>query len=65
MVRSDLSISSLSDALQDVKLLFLDGYSHEMAVAVARQVNSFLKCCKFATSIFTNPGLPVYTYCIV
>jgi hypothetical protein len=36
-------MSSLSDALQDVNLLFLDGYSHEMiAVAVARQVNKFL-----------------------
>jgi hypothetical protein len=43
MVPSDLSMSSLSDALQDVNLLFLDGYSHEMmAVAVARQVNNFL-----------------------
>jgi hypothetical protein len=65
MVPSDLSMSSLSDALQDVKLLFLDGYSHEMAVAVASQVNNFFKCCKFATSIFTNPGPLVYTYCSV
>ncbi|KAK3157732.1 hypothetical protein QOZ80_2AG0127210 [Eleusine coracana subsp. coracana] len=39
MVPSDLSMSSLSDALQDVNLLFLDGYSHQMSVAVARQAD--------------------------
>lgn len=39
MVPSDLSMSSLSGALQDVNLLFLDGYSHEMALAVAKQAD--------------------------
>ncbi|XP_062200453.1 uncharacterized protein LOC133903104 [Phragmites australis] len=39
MVPSDLSMPSLSDALQDVNLLFLDGYSHEMALAVAKQAD--------------------------
>ncbi|KAL6641047.1 hypothetical protein ACP70R_019228 [Stipagrostis hirtigluma subsp. patula] len=39
MVPSDLSISSLSAALQDVSLLYLDGYSHEMASAIAKQAD--------------------------
>ena len=43
MVPSDLSISNLAVALQDVNLLYLDGYSHEMALAAAKQVISFFK----------------------
>ncbi|KQJ97005.1 ketohexokinase isoform X3 [Brachypodium distachyon] len=39
MVPSDLSMSNLSAALQDVNLLYLDGYSHEMALAVAKQAD--------------------------
>jgi hypothetical protein len=43
MVPSDLSMENLSAAMQDVNLLYLDGYSHEMALAVAKQVSSFFK----------------------
>ncbi|KAL6641046.1 hypothetical protein ACP70R_019227 [Stipagrostis hirtigluma subsp. patula] len=39
MVPSDLSMSSLSAALQDISLLYLDGYSHETALAVANQAD--------------------------
>ncbi|XP_047043354.1 ketohexokinase-like [Lolium rigidum] len=39
MVPNDLSMSNLSAALQDVNLLYLDGYSHEMALAVAKQAD--------------------------
>ncbi|CAM0956871.1 unnamed protein product [Alopecurus aequalis] len=39
MVPSDLSMSNLSAALQDVNLLYLDGYSHEMALAVAKRAD--------------------------
>lgn len=44
MIPSDLRMSSLSAALQDVSLLYLDGYSDEMALAVAKQVSSFGVC---------------------
>ncbi|RLN18897.1 ketohexokinase-like isoform X2 [Panicum miliaceum] len=37
IVPSDLPMSSLSAALQDVSLLYLDGYSPEMALVVAKQ----------------------------
>jgi hypothetical protein len=43
MVPSDLSMENLSVAMQDVNLLYLDGYSHEMALVVAKQVSSFFK----------------------
>jgi hypothetical protein len=39
MIPSDLRMSSLSAALQDVSLLYLDGYSDEMALAVAKQAD--------------------------
>lgn len=43
MIPSELSGSSLSAALQDVSLLYLDGYFPEMGLAVAKQViNSHL-----------------------
>jgi hypothetical protein len=43
MVPSDLSMSNLSAALEGVNLLYLDGYSHKMALSVAKQVSSFFK----------------------
>ncbi|CAN6282836.1 unnamed protein product [Urochloa humidicola] len=39
MVPSDLPMSSLSAALQDVSLLYLDGYSPEMELVVAKQAD--------------------------
>ncbi|CAL4917079.1 unnamed protein product [Urochloa decumbens] len=39
MVPSDLPMSSLSAALQDVSLLYLDGYSPEMELVVAQQAD--------------------------
>ncbi|CAL4933706.1 unnamed protein product [Urochloa decumbens] len=39
MVPSDLPMSSLSAALQDVSLLYLDAYSPEMELAVAQQAH--------------------------
>ena len=43
MVPGDMSVSNLSAALQDVNLLYLDGYSHEMALSVGKQVVFFFK----------------------
>ncbi|XP_037450450.1 ketohexokinase-like isoform X1 [Triticum dicoccoides] len=39
MVPGDISVSNLSAALQDVNLLYLDGYSHEMALSVGKQAD--------------------------
>ncbi|XBJ23899.1 hypothetical protein VPH35_001905 [Triticum aestivum] len=39
MVPGDISMSNLSAALQDVNLLYLDGYSHEMALSVGKQAD--------------------------
>ncbi|XP_025795481.1 uncharacterized protein LOC112875740 isoform X2 [Panicum hallii] len=39
IVPSDLPMSSLSAALQDVSLLYLDGYSPQMALVVAKQAD--------------------------
>ncbi|XP_051215057.2 uncharacterized protein [Lolium perenne] len=39
MVPSDLSMSNLSAALEGVNLLYLDGYSHKMALSVAKQAD--------------------------
>lgn len=39
MVPGDISMSNLSAPLQDVNLLYLDGYSHEMALSVGKQAD--------------------------
>lgn len=43
MVPGDISMKNLSAALQDVNLLYLDGYSHEMALSVGKQVGLFFQ----------------------